>query len=62
MNAIGCERVGNDLNIDMEELKKMALPLTEYVNKMDPYLSVTVRQGNIIVSRDEMVVNTIVPD
>lgn len=62
---MGCERIENEKNIvgvDMDELKKLAKPLTEFVNKQDPYLSVTVRQGSITVTRDEMCVNTDIPD
>lgn len=62
---MGCERIENGKNvvgINMDELKKLAEPLTEFVNKQDPYLSVTVRQGSITVTRDEMCVNTDIPD
>lgn len=62
---MGCERIENGKNIvgvDMDKLKKLAEPLTEFVNKQDPYLSVTVRQGSITVTRDEMCVNTDIPD
>lgn len=62
---MGCECIENGKNvvsIDVDTLKKLAEPLTEFVNKQDPYLSVTVRQGSVIVTRDEMCVNTEIPD
>lgn len=62
--GVGCKCVerGECLNVDIDELKRLAEPLTEFVNKQDPYLSVTVRQGSITVTRDEMCVNTDIPD
>lgn len=62
---MGCECIEKGKNIDgidMDTLKKLAEPLTEFVNKQDSYLSVTVRQGSITVTRDEMCVNTEIPD
>lgn len=62
--CIGCKCIdhGECLNVDMDELKKLAEPLTEFINKQDPYLSVIVRQGSIVVTKDEMCVTTEVPD
>lgn len=62
---MGCDALKNGKNIvsiDVNTLKKLAEPLMEFVNKQDPYLSVTVRQGSVIVARDEMCVNTEIPD
>lgn len=61
---LGCEQVDRTTSsISMDELEIAAKPLLDLLNKKaDPYVFVTVQQGQINMSRHEVVIPTDVPD
>lgn len=61
--ALGCEQTNRVTSISMDELEIAAKPLLDLLNKKaDPYVFVTVQQGQINMSRHEIVIPTDVPD